>query len=1168
MAPVGAHPTAWARAPAPARAPHPSHGASAGAALPHLVSRGSLAGHPHAGHLPARAPSRKRHRQVAVASFEDPALFETPTEGGGTLTVHYYRHDGAAETFGLHVWGTRAARATSWDAPAMAEPKPAAASSAPGDPGVGPDAVSAAAETPPPPAWATFQVPLLAAAEAASAKPGDPALSFIVHRGDEQCAKVENVIGDVFDESEISEPGACVSLWIVAGNPKRFKEAPDLAKLPTGDVDLGKARALWVSERCVALPFAVPESAAVELVASGDGGLAVTDHGSGGIVCEREHSDLRYIPLEIDPMGWASPDAGEAGDRYPHVRAAGYTLARVPEAFVREGYVPWLAKCQLAVQCKDINADGSHGRLRDATSVQNHGAVDDVFGGYEGPLGVAIERGSSGGFAGFGGGVKNRDAASVTVRVWAPTARRVRFRLFDRASGDDPSFDTEMTESADGVWTVIGPIDWEGKYYQFEVDAYHPWGGGPAGSFVRAVATDPYSRSLSADGRRSHIADVNSPALKPAGWDDTERWKSACVQSAEPTDYAIYELHVRDFSAMDASTPWDVRGKYLAFAEPDTAPTAHLRSLAEAGLTHVHLLPTYDFGSVPERVEQQKTVDPEWLASLPPNSSDQQAAVAAIARDDAFNWGYDPVHYGVPEGSYATEPDGAARVLEYRRMVQGLAGLGLRVVCDVVYNHTQSAGPSDGKSVLDKVVPGYYHRRDLDGRYENSTCCNNTASENRMMERLIVDDLLHWARTYKVDGFRFDLMGHIMLRTMVKAKEALAALTLSRDGVDGSKIYLYGEGWDYAEVAYGRVGTNASQINLGGTGIGSFNDRLREGVMGGSPFGDPRVQGVMTGLFFRPNMLIDQGDADAQRKRLVEDNEKVIAAMAGNLREYRFENKEGFQTPGRDACWVGSNVGYAAQPRETVNYVSAHDNETLFDGITLRSAPDVPLATRCRINRLAVATVALSQGVPFFHAGDEILRSKSLDRDSYDSGDWFNRLDYTFQTHNFGVGLPGREKNGDRYPFIEGLLADASLRPDAATIAQSAAHFREVLAIRKSTPLFRLTDAEEVQKRVTFYNTGVAQTPGVVVMGVSDDAADGVARACEKFNRLLVCVNVTPHEATVADARLATDLAGATMLAHPLQGQICPDDYLLGATCVGGTVVVPGHTACVFVEPR
>ena len=1161
MAPVGAHPTASARTPAPARAPRASHGASAGAALPHLASRGSLAGHPHAGHLPARAQSRKRHRQVVVASFEDPALFAAPASGP-TLTVHYYRHDGAAESFGLHVWGSRAARATAWDAPAMAEPKPAAGV-ATGAPGVDPDVSPAVTETREP-SWVTFEIPLLGAAEAAPAKPGDPALSFIVHRGDEQCAKVENVVGDLFDPSEVSESNASLSLWIVAGNPKRFKEEPDLAKLPTGDVDLGKARALWVSERCVALPFAVddPAKVAIELVASGDGGLCVTDHGSGGIVCEREHADVRYVPLEIDPNSWSSPDAGEAGDRYPHVRAAGYALARIPEAFVNEGYVPWLARCQLAVQCKDVNEDGSHGRLRDATSVQNHGAVDDVFGGYAGPLGASIEK--EAGFGGFGGGA----TTSVSVRLWAPTARDVRFKLFDLPSGGDPAFESAMRESADGVWTVVGPADWEGKYYQFEVDVFHPWGGGVAGSFVKSTATDPYSRSLSADGERSHIVDLDAPELKPAGWDDAERWKRGCVQSAEPTDYAIYELHVRDFSAMDESTPWDARGKYLAFAERDTVPTRHLRSLAEAGLTHVHLLPTYDFGSVPERVERQKTVDAGWLASLPPNSPDQQAAVASVANDDAFNWGYDPVHYGVPEGSYATNPDGATRVLEYRQMVQGLAGLGLRTVCDVVYNHTLSAGPSDGRSVLDKVVPGYYHRRDFDGRYENSTCCNNTASENRMMERLIVDDLTHWARTYKVDGFRFDLMGHIMLRTMLRAKEALASLTLRGDGVDGSKIYLYGEGWDYAEVAHGRVGTNASQINLGGTGIGSFNDRLREGVMGGSPFGDPRVQGVMTGLFFRPNMLIDQGDAETQRKTLVEENEKVIAAMAGNLREYRFENKDGFQTPGRDACWVGSNVGYAAQPRETVNYVSAHDNETLFDGITLRSAPDVPLETRCRVNRLAAATVAFSQGVPFFHAGDELLRSKSLDRDSYNSGDWFNRLDFTGETHNFGVGLPNREKNGDRYPFIEGLLADESLRPDAALIARSVAHFREVLAIRQSSPLFRLTDAADVQARVTFYNTGVMQVPGVVVMGVSDDAADGLERKCAKFNRLLVCVNVTPHEATIADARLATDLAGATMLAHPLQGQICPDDYLLGATCVSGSVVVPGHTACVFVEPR
>ena len=302
-------------------------------------------------------------------------------------------------------------------------------------------------------------------------------------------------------------------------------------------------------------------------------------------------------------------------------------------------------------------------------------------------------------------------------------------------------------------------------------------------------------------------------------------------------------------------------------------------------------------------------------------------------------------------------------------------------------------------------------------------------------------------------------MGHIMLKTILRARDALAALTVERDGVDGRSIYLYGEGWDYAEVERNRVGKNASQLNLAGTGVGSFNDRLREGIMGGSPFGDPRVQGVLTGLYFAPNGFIDQGTADNQRNRVMEDCEKVIAAMAGNLKEYRFVNRKGFSTPGKDAAWVGSNVGYAAEPRETVNYVSAHDNETLFDGIMLRSAPDVPVAVRCRLNRIAVAVVAFSQGVPFFHAGDEILRSKSLDRDSYNSGDWFNRLDYTGETHNFGIGLPGRDKNGDRYGYIGHLLGDLSLRPGRDEIARSDAHMRECLAIRRSSPLFRLRTA-------------------------------------------------------------------------------------------------------------
>ena len=1066
--------------------------------------------------LPLRVKNARYHQPRHPHSAFS---WDAPSEGGdasesppapshGFVTVRYYRHDGAAAEFGLHVWEDVAEK-TVWEAPLAGTLTDGETA---GD-GLGD--------------WVVFRVPLVEDAAR---------VSFIVHRGDEQDAKVES-----FDCSEAT---GARDLWIVGGNPKVFDAEPDLVTLPTGDVDLGKARALWLSQECVAVPFAVDASVQVELVASDSAGLTVEN---GGVVRKHDHGDLRYVPLELCPGGWGSPDASGAGDKYPHVRAAGYTIMRLPLQYVHQGYVPWLLKCQLAVAAKS-----AEGRLRDATSVQTHGAIDDAFGRYDGPLGCEVRP--------HGGG--------VAIRLWAPTARRVTLRVFDRPSGGECAFEVGMREEAgSGVWIAEGGADWEGRYYQYELEVFHPWADGEGGNVCVCHATDPYSRSLGADGERTHICDVHAPELKPPGWD-------ALVKPAtgsEPTDMAIYELHVRDFSALDESTPWDVRGKYLAFAERDSVPCRHLAGLADAGLTHVHLLPSYDFGSVPERRENQRFADHDWLATQAPDSAEQQRAIfdSGVADQDAFNWGYDPVHYGVPEGSYATDPDGSRRILEFRRMVQGLSDMGLKTICDVVYNHTQSAGPSDGKSVLDKIVPGYYHRRNFDGGYENSTCCNNTASENWMMERLIVDDLVHWARTYKIDGFRFDLMGHLMLRTILRARRELDALTLERDGVDGRGIYMYGEGWDYAEVERNRVGVNASQLNLGGTGIGSFNDRLREGIMGGSPFGDPRTQGVLTGLYFSPNGWVDQGDGDAQRKDLIEDQEKILIAMAGNLRDFKFVNKDGYDTPGRDACWVGSNVGYAAEPRETVNYVSAHDNETLFDGVQLRAAPSVDLETRCRLNRLAVAVVAFSQGVPFFHAGDEILRSKSLDRDSYNSGDWFNRLDYTMETHNFGVGLPGAEKNGDRYGYIAPLLACDALKPDDALIRRSEEHMREVLAIRRSSPLFRLRSAEEVKTRLTFYNTGEQQIPGAIVLGISDDPADGAREEiCPHFKRIVVCVNFAPMEQTIADPRLKTDLAGAEMTAHPLQGRIAPDEYLLGATCVEGAVNIPGHTACVFVERR
>jgi pullulanase len=201
------------------------------------------------------------------------------------------------------------------------------------------------------------------------------------------------------------------------------------------------------------------------------------------------------------------------------------------------------------------------------------------------------------------------------------------------------------------------------------------------------------------------------------------------------------------------------------------------------------------------------------LASFPPDSDQQQALIGALRDQDPFNWGYDPFHFTVPEGSYSTDPDGPARIIEFRQMVQALNQTGLRVVMDVVYNHTHAAG-QDEKSVLDRVVPGYYHRLNERGAVETSTCCANTASEHQMMEKLMIDSLVTWAVEYKVDAFRFDLMGHHMVDNMLNVRAALDALTLEEHGVDGKSIYLYGEGWNFGEVADNARGVNATQFNM------------------------------------------------------------------------------------------------------------------------------------------------------------------------------------------------------------------------------------------------------------------------------------------------------------------------------------------------------------------
>ena len=321
-------------------------------------------------------------------------------------------------------------------------------------------------------------------------------------------------------------------------------------------------------------------------------------------------------------------------------------------------------------------------------------------------------------------------------------------------------------------------------------------------------------------------------------------------------------------------------------------------------------------------------------------------------------------------------------------MVQALNESGLRVVMDVVYNHTNASGQAS-KSIFDRIVPGYYHRLDDAGRVTTSTCCANTATENAMMERFMLDSLRLWATEYRVDGFRFDLMGHHMLSNMEHVRSMLDGLTLEADGVDGPAIYVYGEGWDFGEVANNARGVNATQINVAGTGIGTFNDRIRNSVRGGSPFGDRLFQGYATGLYTDPN-ADTPGTPEEQLAQLLHYEDRIRVGLAGNLRDYTFVDALGETVTGADIDYNGAPTGYTLDPQEQISYVEAHDNETFFDIVQYKAPADATVADRVRMQNLGLDLVMYSQGVPFFHAGGDMLRSKSLDRDSFNSGDWFN----------------------------------------------------------------------------------------------------------------------------------------------------------------------------------
>ncbi|MFF3940280.1 pullulanase-type alpha-1,6-glucosidase [Streptomyces phaeofaciens] len=873
-------------------------------------------------------------------------------------------------------------------------------------------------------------------------------------------------------------------VWLLGGQEKYLLPQPAGS---AAALDLTTSKAVWIDRNTVAWNGS-EAAASTQLLYSRDGGIAVENGALTG--------DAKWLRLTKTQL----TDAQRA--KFPHLKA--YTAWSVDPRDrdrVRAALSGQVVASQRAV----------NGAVLAATGVQIAGVLDDLYpAATKAALGPVFRHGRP------------------TLSVWAPTAQSVKLEL----GGSTVAMKRDATT---GVWSVTGPSSWKGKPYRYVVKVWAPG----AGKVVTNKVTDPYSVALTADSARSLVVDLADRSLAPAGWNTYTKPRAVPLKDAQ-----IQELHVRDFSVADPTTPKQDRGTYLAFTDKASDGSRHLKALAKAGTSYVHLLPVFDIATIPERKADQATTDCD-LASYPADSEKQQECVAAIAAKDAYNWGYDPYHYTVPEGSYATDPDGTTRNVEFRKMVKAINEDGLRVVMDVVYNHT-AAGGQAANSVLDKVVPGYYQRLLADGSVANSTCCANTATENAMMGKLVVDSIVTWAKEYKVDGFRFDLMGHHPKANILAVRGALDALTLAKDGVDGKKIILYGEGWNFGEVADDARFVQATQKNMAGTGVATFSDRARDAVRGGGPFdSDPGVQGFASGLYTDPNTSTANGTEAEQKARLLHYQDLIKVGLSGNLAGYRFTDTDGKEVSGAQVDYNGQPAGYADAPGDALAYADAHDNESLFDALAFKLPKDTSAADRARMQVLAMATATLSQGPALSQAGSDLLRSKSLDRNSYDSGDWFNAIRWNCADGNgFGTGLPPAADNAAKWPYAKPLLT--TVQVGCPQITGASAAYQDLLRIRTTEKTFSLGTAARVQSALSFPLSGKDETPGVITMRLGD---------------LVVVFNATPD----TQRQRVDAVAGTGYRLHPVQAAGA-DSLVKSASYEreSGTFAVPGRTVAVF----
>ncbi len=524
-------------------------------------------------------------------------------------------------------------------------------------------------------------------------------------------------------------------------------------------------------------------------------------------------------------------------------------------------------------------------------------------------------------------------------RIWSPTAEKAEIILYGSSLGNDKKATYLMQKGENGTWKISLPGNLKGTYYVFRIQTQGKW---------LAEVPDPYAKAVGTNGRRAVVVDLKE--TNPLEW---ETDKAPVYSSRKglpekigglPVDAVIYELHVRD-ATIDPSSAVAAKGKFSGLTEVAAmnigAVQTGLDHLQELGVTHVHLLPSYDFYSIDE------------------------------SRKDSlqYNWGYDPLNYNTPEGSYSSNPDdGITRIREFKQMIQAMHKKGLRVVMDVVYNHTMLTE----NSYFNQLVPGYYYRLKEDGSFSNASACGNeTASERPMMRKFMLESLKYWVQEYHIDGFRFDLMGIHDIETMNQISKELHQLK--------PDILLYGEGWTAGSSplpdSLRALKKNAYQLDK----IAVFSDDLRDGIKG-SVF-EHKDRGFVSG---KPGM---------------EESIKfgVVAACQHPQVDYSKVNY--------------SRAPYAKEPGQVVSYCECHDNHVLWDKLAISNSEDSP-ESRKKMHMLALSVVLTSQGISFLHAGTEFLRSKKGVENSFNAGDSINAINWF-----------DKADNSDVFQYIRGLIS-------------------------------------------------------------------------------------------------------------------------------------------------